>query len=53
MNEPRFTHIAATLEQKLIQSTNILTILKLRDGNTGTGERSLPSSQPLSISPSR
>ena len=53
MNEPHFTHIAATLEQKLIQSTNILTILKLRDENTSTGEPSLSSSQPLSISSSR
>ena len=53
MNEPHFTHIAETLEQKLIQSTNILTILKFSDGNMGTRELSLSSSQPFSISSSR
>ena len=53
MNQPRFTHITETLEQKLIQPGNILTIPKLRSGNMGTWEPSLSSSQPLSISSSR
>ena len=49
MNQPRFTHITETLEQKLIQPANILTIPKLGSGNMGTWEPSLSSLQPLSI----
>ena len=39
--QPRFIHIAETLEQNPIKPTNILTILKLGGGNMGTIE--LPS----------
>ena len=50
--KPRTTfspHRAETLEQKLIQLVNTLTILKLRGGNMGTREPFLSSSQLLSI----
>ena len=50
---PHSTHRPETWDQKPIQPVNNLTISKLRGGNMGTGEPSLSSLQPLSISSSR
>ena len=50
--EPCFPHTIETWEQKPTEPGNILTISNLRDGNMGTEEPSLSSSQPLSISSS-
>ena len=47
---PHFPHRAETWKQKPTELGNILTILNLKDGNIGTGEPSLSSSQLLSIS---
>ena len=52
MNQPLSIHMPETSEQKPIQLVNNLTILMLEGGNMGTGESSLSSSQPLSISSS-